>query len=398
VAVFPDKIRLKYGRRLIAIEIKTGRWVDSSLFNQIERYLLELDVLIVVRVPTEDVVAIDSAPLEDILEKNLNILIRKSHQIMSGKRLKIPGIMQNRCPVCRRYNKENRCNFCSTHDLTKIKKICKTCGKTFPIRKSEIIKRPNRGQYCSQKCRKLGKYIKCLQCGKLFPAPPCEIRRGRKYCNSKCYGKAKQTKVKTNCQICGKETDTTRYYMLRDWKKFCSPECQYKGQMKGEYRTCKTCKISFYVTRWEAQNGKGVFCSPECYDRGLTMLNDKIRASTKYRKWHATVLRRDNYRCQNPKCPPDKSYNRLQVHHIKRLSDIIYEHGITTVVEAIECEAIWDYDNATTLCIPCHAKVDKSILNMSHPILQKRSVKTGRMYQRKIRIHNYNCVIKCQSG
>jgi hypothetical protein len=51
--------------------------------------------------------------------------------------------------------------------------------------------------------------------------------------------------------------------------------------MKGEYRTCKTCKISFYVTRWEAQNGKGVFCSPECYDRGLTMLNDKIRASTK---------------------------------------------------------------------------------------------------------------------
>lgn len=91
IAVLPDKIRIKYGRRLIAIEIKTGRWVDSSLFNQIERYLLELDILIVARVPTEDVAAIDSAPLGDILEKNLNILIRKSHRIMSGRRIKIPG-------------------------------------------------------------------------------------------------------------------------------------------------------------------------------------------------------------------------------------------------------------------------------------------------------------------
>ena len=91
IGVLQDKIRLKYGRKLIAIEIKTGRWVDSSLFNQIERYLLELDVLIVARVPTEEVEAIDSAPLENILEKNLNILIRKSHRIMSGRRIKIPG-------------------------------------------------------------------------------------------------------------------------------------------------------------------------------------------------------------------------------------------------------------------------------------------------------------------
>ncbi len=65
--------------------------MDSSLFNQIERYLLELDVLIVARVPTEDVVAIRRSPLEDILEKNLNVLSRKSHRILSGKRIKIPG-------------------------------------------------------------------------------------------------------------------------------------------------------------------------------------------------------------------------------------------------------------------------------------------------------------------
>lgn len=108
VAVFPDKIRLKYGRRLIAIEIKTGRWVDSSLFNQIERYLSELDVLIVVRVSTEDVVAIESAPLRDILAKNLDILTRKSHRIMSGKRIRIPGDWCKGCSASCEFKKPAR--------------------------------------------------------------------------------------------------------------------------------------------------------------------------------------------------------------------------------------------------------------------------------------------------
>jgi hypothetical protein len=272
---------------------------------------------------------------------------------------------QTRCPVCRRYSVENGCKFCSMHDLTKINKICKTCSKTFPIRKSEIIKRPNRGQYCSQKCKILGFHRKCLQCGKLFFIHLCEIGLGRKYCSSKCYGKAKQSRVKTKCQICRKKMYRTLYYIQRGWKKFCSKECQSKGQMRGEYKKCKTCDKSFYVTRWEAENGKGVFCSSECSDRGLSTLNDKIRACTIYRKWHATVLKRDKYRCQN--CPLGKPYNELQVHHIKKLSNIICEYGITTLVEALECEAIWDYNNAKTLCVPCHAEIDKSILNMRHP-------------------------------
>jgi hypothetical protein len=204
--------------------------------------------------------------------------------------------------------------------------------------------------------------MRCLQCNKLFPAHLCEIKKGRKYCNYECYWKSKNTKVETNCQICGTEYPTTRYYKIRGWKKFCSTSCQYKGQMRGENRICKTCKKPFYVRRWEAENGKGVFCSEACVDRGLTTLNDKIRAITKYRKWHASVLKRDHDRCRN--CLRGRHYNKLQVHHIKKLSDIIYEHGVTTVKEALECEALWDQDNAITLCISCHAEVDKNILNM----------------------------------
>jgi hypothetical protein len=289
---------------------------------------------------------------------------------------------QNRCPVCTRYSKENSCKFCSTHDLKKIIKICKTCGKPFPIRKSEIIKRPTRGQYCSQKCRKLGQYKKCLQCGKLYPAHLYEIKKGRKYCGYECYWKSKQTRVNANCQVCGMQYYATRYYILRGWKKFCSPACQYKGQMRGENRICKTCKTPFYVTKWEIENGKGVFCASKCYDRGLTTLNDKIRACTKYRNWHGAILKRDQYRCQ--KCLLDKTYDRLQVHHIKSLSGIIYEHGIATVKEALKCEAIWDYNNAITLCISCHAEVDKNILNMCIPKAVRQKLK--RVYKQRKRL------------
>ena len=74
------------------------------------------------------------------------------------------------------------------------------------------------------------------------------------------------------------------------------------------------------------------------------------------------VLKRDHYRCQ--KYLRDRHSNKLQVHHIKKLSVIIYEHGVTTVKEALECEALWDQNNAITLCISCHAEVDKNILNM----------------------------------
>jgi len=71
------------------------------------------------------------------------------------------------------------------------------------------------------------------------------------------------------------------------------------------------------------------------------------------------------------------------VHHIKRLSDIINEHGITTVVQAIECEAIWDYDNAITLCVSCHAEVDKSILNIVVNSIKKEDLQQKPKYKIK---------------
>jgi hypothetical protein len=59
IAVLGNKIELRYNRKIIAIEIKTGETVNSGLFNQIQRYLTGVDLLLIVRIPSNDVVPID---------------------------------------------------------------------------------------------------------------------------------------------------------------------------------------------------------------------------------------------------------------------------------------------------------------------------------------------------
>jgi hypothetical protein len=85
------RIILEYGRKNIAIEIKTGYSVKSDHFNQIERYLIDVDVLIRIRVPTEDVVVLYNTFIKDKLIKDLTKLTRKADEIISDKLIIVPG-------------------------------------------------------------------------------------------------------------------------------------------------------------------------------------------------------------------------------------------------------------------------------------------------------------------
>jgi hypothetical protein len=91
------RIILEYGRKNIAIEIKTGHSVKSDHFNQIERYLIDVDVLVRIRVPTEDVVVIYNTFIKDVLIKDLARLTRKADEMISDKRIIVPG---NWCKGC----------------------------------------------------------------------------------------------------------------------------------------------------------------------------------------------------------------------------------------------------------------------------------------------------------
>jgi hypothetical protein len=91
IAVLGRKIELRYNRKIIAIEIKTGETVNSGLFNQIQRYLTGVDLLLIVRIPSNDVVPIDAAMIRDILVNEVNLLARKAESVLAGDITKVSG-------------------------------------------------------------------------------------------------------------------------------------------------------------------------------------------------------------------------------------------------------------------------------------------------------------------
>jgi hypothetical protein len=86
-----DKIQIQYKTKTIAIEIKSGKTVDSKTFCQIERYLTDTDVLIMVRVPTQDVVPIHTNIITNELIEDLSLLKRKAGKLLSNSVIKVPG-------------------------------------------------------------------------------------------------------------------------------------------------------------------------------------------------------------------------------------------------------------------------------------------------------------------
>lgn len=104
IAILPgSKIILKYKNKIIAIELKSGKWADASMLFQIERYLLDCDVLIFVRIPTAEVTLIRREPLKLSLTENTSSLNRKILSIINGHRDKVQGDWCHGCNV--------ECNF-----------------------------------------------------------------------------------------------------------------------------------------------------------------------------------------------------------------------------------------------------------------------------------------------
>jgi hypothetical protein len=108
IAVLVGKIELKYGRKIIAIEIKSGKTVDSKLFNQIQRYLSGVDLLLIVRIPTNDVVPIDSAAIRSVIINEVNLLTRKAEKMLAGDVTRVPGDWCKECTANREFRKPQR--------------------------------------------------------------------------------------------------------------------------------------------------------------------------------------------------------------------------------------------------------------------------------------------------
>lgn len=87
--------------------------------------------------------------------------------------------------------------------------------------------------------------------------------------------------------------------------------------------------------------------------RGTTPLNKAIREFPESRALKVKVFIRDNRTCQVPGC---LSRHQIQAHHIKSISEIIYENQLKTREDALSCKILFDEKNLVTLCESCHKK------------------------------------------
>lgn len=118
IAILPgSKIVLKYNNKIIAIELKSGKWADASMLFQLERYLLDCDLLIFVRIPTEEVTLFRREPLKPILTKNLSFLNRKILNMINGQRDKVQGDWCHGCEVECNLRKPSKWNNASNPTL-----------------------------------------------------------------------------------------------------------------------------------------------------------------------------------------------------------------------------------------------------------------------------------------
>jgi len=81
-----------------------------------------------------------------------------------------------------------------------------------------------------------------------------------------------------------------------------------------------------------------------------TKLYWQLNKSFEYRQWRSDVFTRDNFTCV--KC--GKKGIKLNAHHKKTIVDILKEHSIKTIEQAILCSELWNINNGETVCLECH--------------------------------------------
>ena len=154
--------------------------------------------------------------------------------------------------------------------MSKVKRVCPICGKTFYAYPSNI--KIGKGIYCSRECVDIGKITKvektCPVCGKVFYAIPSEIERNKGiYCSLECRDIGITTKVERVCPICGKVFYTHPCKIKKGWGIYCSKKCMGIGNTIEIEKTCPVCGKVFYTKPGYIKSGKGIYCSPEC--RGI---------------------------------------------------------------------------------------------------------------------------------
>ncbi len=208
--------------------------------------------------------------------------------------------------------------------------------------------------------KQIMKYYRCLTCKKLFiPKDLFHLKRNLpKFCSRKC--------VKTIGQFkkgFGYWTGKKRPPFSVEWKEkiaLAKIGNNYGKQLRGIKRSEETknkialAKIgnNYNLGRKHSQEFKNKCRNSKLKEKnpnwknGITPKNQKMRGTTKQRKWREAVFKRDNWICQKCGIRNEKGKNvYLNAHHIK--SWIEYHE--------LRCKI----NNGITLCQKCHKEIHK---------------------------------------
>ena len=245
---------------------------------------------------------------------------------------------------------------------------------------------------------KTGKIIKCEDCGKQVYMPLNRIKKGSQFCSMRCYS-AYRSGEWTVCPVCKKRVYRRRKGSTKYCSRACyyvtNAVRMHKMALARRQRIpvrCTECGTTWYRTKCMA---KRLRCSKKCANAfvartyrdastkrliearkhvdhwsvnarkrkrevtlkaysdgrlkkrigennnfwrgGIATLQNRMRASPKYKAWRKAVYERDKYHCQH--CGENRN---LHAHHIKEFST----HPKLRYVVS----------NGLTLCQGCHSK------------------------------------------
>jgi len=206
-------------------------------------------------------------------------------------------------------------NTVSKKSRTKILCVCDNCNSKKYISKSDIFRRGNVYTLC-QKCTVLETSKKNIGMKRTE-----EFKKNRSISFKEAYSSGKRipTKGKINSG---------------SFKKGAVPVS--KGKTHLDYPNIRHGK--------NATNWRG----------GVTSINIAIRSCNMMTLFNKLVIERDNYKCT--KCGINN--NKLEIHHIIPVSQIIKSNNINNLDDARLCNLLWDTTNGITVCFECHKKID----------------------------------------
>ena len=124
------------------------------------------------------------------------------------------------------------------------------------------------------------RYVKCLQCQKVFSLHAGDLHKGRtKFCSRICAAIALSRQIKTQCQFCQKIFTIKPSKLNYGRGKYCSHECadRARSHPRPEWRDpekrinlkCQNCGNLFTIFICKLRFGRGKFCSKHCARKAL---------------------------------------------------------------------------------------------------------------------------------